>query len=528
MLRLFIICFASDVKAINLRRMVAHVKTVAFCGVEITDVEVQVHIASGLPSFTIVGLPDKAVAESRERVRVAIQALGLSLPAKRITVNLAPADLAKEGSHFDLPIALGVLAAMELIPQDALDGHLVLGELALDGRIMSVQGVLSVALGASARGMGVICPAANAAEASWAGGEGALIAPDSLMAWINHVKGVQLIAAPNLAHKPQLVQGTDMAQVKGHAGARRALEIAAAGGHNLLMIGPPGTGKSLLASCLPSILPELTPKEMLEISMIASIAGTLPAGGLVQQRPYRSPHHSASLPAMVGGGKRALPGELSLAHKGVIFLDELPEFPRAVLESLRQPLETREVTIARVQAHYTYPADVQLIAAMNPCRCGYLSDPKRACSKAPRCGEDYLSKLSGPLLDRFDLYVDMPMIAMEEIYSDHVPESSAAVRMRVQQARSRQIQRYSMDEATNANIDEAHFHRTRQWHDDAKALLQKTAVQMGLSMRGMNRVSRVAATISDVDGAESISRHAVAEALSYRRMMPQELRHATA
>ena len=502
--------------------MVAHISTVAFEGIHVTDVEVQVHIASGMPTFTIVGLPDKAVAESRERVRVAVQALGLALPAKRITVNLAPADIAKEGSHFDIPIALGLLVAMDIIPQDAVAGYLALGELSLDGRILPVSGVLPAAMGASERELGIICPEGNAEEASWAG-DIAILAPDSLSALINHIRGEQLLSAPEPKKGNQSHNHPDLAHVKGQHQAKRALEIAAAGGHNLLMIGPPGTGKSMLASCLPGILPPLTNREMLDISIIASVAGMLPENGLVQQRPFRAPHHSASLPAMVGGGKRAKPGEISLAHRGVLFLDELPEFPRAVLESLRQPLETRNVSISRVNAHITYPADFQLIAAMNPCRCGYLTDVDRACSKAPRCGTDYQAKISGPLLDRFDLHVDVPMLHTDDIFTTTKQEASAVVAGRVANARHLQEARFEGD-MTNAHAPTEMLDAALPWDADAKDMLQMAATKLRLSMRGITRVSRVAATISDLDGHSSIRTQSIAEALSYRHILNDQTR----
>ena len=346
--------------------MVAHVATVAFLGLEARSVEVQVQIASGLPKFLVVGLPDKAVAESRERVHAALAAIGLSLPPKRITVNLSPADLPKEGSHYDLPIALGLLAAMGAIDRETLAGYLAVGELSLDGRVAPSPGVLLAALHASSRDLGLICPAAQGPEAAWAGDVEVIGAPD-LIALLNHLRGSAVLSPPLpvLADPPGF--GPDLSQVKGQETAKRALEIAAAGGHNLLMTGPPGAGKSLLAACLPGILPELTPSEALEVSMIASVAGELKDGRLIRARPFRSPHHSASMPALVGGGLKVRPGEVSLAHLGVLFLDELPEFQRSVLDSLRQPLETGKVSVARANAHVTFPARVQLIAAMNPC-----------------------------------------------------------------------------------------------------------------------------------------------------------------
>ena len=369
--------------------MVARITTVSFQGVEAVPVDVLVLMMSGKPMFSIVGLPDKAVAESRERVHAALHASGLALPPKRITVNLAPADLPKEGSHYDLPIALGLMIAMGAIASDAASEHVVLGELALDGRITAVAGVLPAAIGANALGRGLICPAPSGAEAAWAGEELDIIAPDSLIALANHFRGTQVLSRPVAAIRSAGTSLPDMGDVKGQESARRALEIAAAGGHNMLMVGPPGAGKSMLASRLPSILPPLAPRELLEISMIASIAGELSEGRLTDRRPFRAPHHSASMAAMVGGGARARPGEVSLAHNGVLFLDEFPEFAPGVLDSLRQPLESGEAVVARANHRVTYPSRVQLVAAMNPCRCGRAGEPGHTCRRGPRCASEY-------------------------------------------------------------------------------------------------------------------------------------------
>lgn len=346
--------------------MAAHINTVAFQGIETLAIDVQVTMANGLPAFTVVGLPDKAVGESRERVRAALGALGLGLPPKRITVNLSPADVQKEGSHFDLPIALGLLVAMEVLSGEEVGRYAALGELSLDGAIAPVAGVLPAAIGAHAAGLGLICPAASGGEAAWAG-EVEILAPPSLLALINHFKGLQVLTPPEPAQGRAEPSAPDLADIKGQEAAKRALEVAAAGNHNLLMIGPPGSGKSMLAQRLAGILPPLSPREALEVSMIHSVAGLLGGGAVTRQRPFRDPHHSASLPALVGGGQRARPGEISLAHNGVLFLDELPEFARQTLESLRQPMETARAVVARANAHVTYPARFQMVAAMNPC-----------------------------------------------------------------------------------------------------------------------------------------------------------------
>lgn len=505
--------------------MVEKVKTIAFQGVSVQPVDVEVQISSGLVAFTIVGLPDKAVAESKERVRAALHAMGLSLPAKRLTVNLAPADLAKEGSHYDLPIALGILTAMEILPKGFLNDYMALGELGLDGSLRSVAGVLPTALYAHQQNLGLICPYATGSEAAWAG-SGHILAPRNLLQFINHAKGVSVMTAPTPKAQDESLNvpsfARDLAEVKGQETAKRALEIAAAGGHNLLMIGPPGSGKSMLASCLPSILPPLTPREALDISTIHSLAGTLPEGGLVTARPYRDPHHTASLPALIGGGARAKPGEISLAHHGVLFLDELPEFPRASLESLRQPLETGEAVVARVNYHVTYPARFQLIAAMNPCRCGYLGDPSQECTKAPRCGDDYQSKLSGPLLDRIDMHVDVPPVSVTDLMTAPQGESSATVRARIIRARRVQQERFDCLNAPfsiNAHASGALLEEISPLTHDAKDMMVRAAQKMNLSARVWHRLLKVARTIADLQGVtDDIQIHHVAEALSYRRI----------
>lgn len=501
--------------------MIATVATVAFLGLEARPVEVQCQLVSGLPNFIVVGLADKAVAESRERVRNAIAAIGLSLPPKRITVNLSPADLPKEGSHYDLPIALALLGAMGVIDVEGLADHLVVGELGLDGRIAPVPGVLLAALHAAGRDLSLICPAAQGAEAAWAGAQGVLPAAD-LLGLINHFKGTALLRAPQPAEAEPMMPGPDLKQVKGQESAKRALEIAAAGAHNLLMVGPPGAGKSLMASCLPGILPPLTPAEALEVSMVASVAGTLNGGRITRQRPYRAPHHSASMAALIGGGLKVRPGEASLAHLGVLFLDELPEFQRAVLDSLRQPLETGEVSVARANAHVSFPARVQLIAAMNPCRCGHLGDAALACSRAPRCAADYQAKVSGPLLDRIDLHVEVAAVTAADLVLPPPTEGSAQVAARVAAARDAQTARSQAcgGARTNAELEGDALEAVAGPDEAGRNLLAQAAASMKLSARGYTRVLRVARTIADLAGVPGVSRLHVAEALSYRRRAP--------
>ena len=501
--------------------MVAIVSTVAYLGLEARSVEVQVQLMPGLPKFTVVGLADKAVAESRERVRGAIAAIGLAIPPKHIVANLSPADLPKEGSHFDLPIALGLLAAIGVVDAEMLSHYVTVGELGLDGRIAPSAGVLLAALHASAQGKGLICPAAQGSEAAWAGDVEVIAAPD-LLSLLAHLRGSTLIAAPVPGETEELGRGPDLAQVKGQETAKRALEIAAAGAHNLLMVGPPGAGKSLLAACLPGILPSLGPSESLEVSMIASVAGELAGGRLIRTRPFRAPHHSASMPALVGGGLKVKPGEISLAHLGVLFLDELPEFQRPVLDSLRQPLETGTVSVARANTHVTFPARVQLVAAMNPCRCGHLGDASLACSRAPRCAADYQARVSGPMLDRIDLHVDVQGVSAADLTLPPPAEGSAEVARRVAGARAVQGERYAADGVrTNAEADGELLERVATPDEPGRALLAQAAAAMRLSARSYHRMLKVSRTIADLAGADTIGRIHVAEALSYRRQAPR-------
>ncbi len=502
--------------------MPARITTIAFEGAEARRVEAELVLTGGQVAFQVVGLGDKAVTESKERVRGAFAGMGLSLPGgKRIVANLSPADLPKEGTHFDLPIALALLTVMGVIPEDALDAYVCVGELRLDGSIAPIAGALPAAVAANSFGMGLVCPYENGAEAAWAG-DIPILAPRSLIALINHFKGHAVLERPVAGDMRAPAQPLDLNEVKGQEVPKRALEIAAAGGHNLLFVGPPGSGKSMLAQRLPGILPPLTSRELLETSQVWSMAGLIAKGELTTERPFRAPHHSASMAALTGGGMRARPGEVSLAHNGVLFLDELPEFSPQALDSLRQPLETNEIIVARANHHVKYPARVQLVAAMNPCRCGHGGLGKGACGKAPRCLTDYQSRVSGPLMDRIDLQVDVPAVTAMDMALPPPAEGTKEVAARVLAARQIQMNRAQQMELANAHglnatASGAGLEAICALDDKAKVLLTEAAQKTGLSARGWTRVLRLARTIADLEQSGPVLRRHVAEALIYRR-----------
>jgi magnesium chelatase family protein len=497
--------------------MVSRAHTVAFEGVEARPVEVQCAVTAGMPAFSIVGLPDKAVSEARERVRAALGSMAIALPSKRITINLSPANLPKEGSHFDLPIAIALLAALEILPDEVAEETLSIGELSLDGSLVPVIGALPAAMSAAEEGRSLLCPHGCGPEAAWVGAA-KVIAPKSLADAVRHFTGQSPLEPAQPGEIASHGGGRDFRDVKGQERAKRALEIAAAGRHHVLMVGAPGAGKSMLAARMPSILPPLTPAEALETSMIHSLAGLLDEGGISRDRPFREPHHTASMAAIVGGGRGAKPGEISLAHNGVLFMDELPEFPRAVLETLRQPIENGEVVVARANAHVRYPCRFLLVAAANPCRCGHLADPSRACARAPGCGEDYLGRISGPLMDRIDLRVDVPPVGLMDLDLPEAAEGSAEIAARVAKARGLQTRRFANAHGcrVNADAEGAELEEIATPDSEGRALLLKVSERFGLSARGYHRVLRVARTIADLDGNASVRRPHIAEAVSFR------------
>lgn len=497
--------------------MVAIAFTVAFVGIEARLVEVQAAVSPGIPSFSIVGLPDKAVSEARERIRAAFSAMSVAMPSKRVTVNLSPADLPKEGSHFDLPIALAVLAVLEVVPAEELANVVSLGELSLDGRLVSVAGALPAAVAAAEDQRSLICPPGCGAEAAWIGTV-PVVAPSGLKQVVDHLTGRAPVAPSAPGHVVRPPIRADMSDVRGQERARRALEIAAAGRHHLLMVGPPGAGKSMLAARLVGLMPELSPAEALETSMIQSLAGMLTDGGISRDPPYRDPHHTASMAAIVGGGRGARPGEISLAHNGVLFMDELPEFPRQVLETLRQPLETGEVVVARANAHVRYPCRFLLVAAANPCRCGHLADAARACARAPQCGADYMGKLSGPLMDRFDLRIEVPPVTISELDQRKGGEATASIALRVQAAREIQLCRFSDSPGVRVNGDASGsvLEQIAEPDSEGRALIHRAAEKLGLSARGYHRILRTARTIADLDQSVRVRAPHLAEAIGYR------------
>lgn len=495
--------------------MFAIVHTRASIGVSAPEVTVEVHLSGGLPALSIVGLPETGVRESKERVRSALLNGGFEFPARRITINLAPADLPKEGGRFDLPIALGILAASGQIPAERLESCEVLGELSLDGRLRPLKGVIPAVLAARQAGRRLLIPGANAEEAALAS-NGDVLAASNLLATCEYFceRGELDLVAPG--QSPGIPPGgPDLADVRGQHVPRRALEVAAAGGHNLLMFGPPGTGKSMLASRMPGILPPLSTEDALEVASVHSVAGLLKGEQGWRRPPYRAPHHTASAAALVGGGSNPRPGEISLAHRGVLFMDELPEFDRKVLEVLREPMESGEVSISRAARQVTYPARFQVVGAMNPCPCGYAGHPSIDCQCSPQQVARYRSKISGPLLDRFDLHVEVPVQGGEVLLREQPDgESSAVVRERVAQARVRQLERGQINALLSGNA----LRDATRLSDRGEQLLSGAMDRLGLSARALHRILRVARTLADLEDCTELAEKHLVEALGYRKL----------
>ncbi|MGB2661055.1 MAG: YifB family Mg chelatase-like AAA ATPase [Candidatus Omnitrophota bacterium] len=502
--------------------MLAKVNSGYIMGMTAHPVDVEVDVSNGLPSFSVVGLPDTSIRESRDRIRAAITNSGYTFPRKKITVNLSPANVKKEGAGFDLPIAIGILAAMDVVRQEELEEIFFCGELSLNGRLKSFRGALPLAISLKNMCRSFIIPKVNAREAANIR-EIDVYGAGSLRQVMDHIKGIKLLEVVKIDEKlacaDDKYDDLDFTDVKGQEHVKRGLEVAASGGHYILLIGPPGAGKSMLAKRFPGILPDLSRDEAMETTKIYSIAGQLKTDGLLQERPFRSPHHTISYAAMVGGGSRPRPGEISLSHNGILFLDELPEFRRDVLESLRQPLESGEITITRVEKAVCYPSRFIFIAAMNPCPCGHFTDPQKQCSCAPYQIQRYLSKVSGPLLDRIDIHLEVPRLNYKELSGRRKGEGSLTMRERVSGARNIQRKRFQEKPdylACNAYMAPKETEKFCTLTDEAKEILKTAILELGMSARAYDKIMRISRTIADMDSSELIETHHISEAIGYR------------